>query len=446
MAHDFGHFLIPDLIYTGLRHPLVRKTYIIYRMMSEATTLVFADMLFVDTLKRCNTYEYNWSKRKIHPLLVATGLDPFRSTNGQDQVQTFFQDFKLLLQANVQYCLLGDDSTYMNLIQQAGVVPVYTHEKTGKVTCDAMEQFKAKYMPFFVEDYNWTECNFNNMREHADDYKHWWQVVRPLAKAAGVVGDGGRSTGGRNTGGRNTGGRNTGGRNTGARNTGARNTGEAQSISVGLETVEEHLLALGIDVSSNAFSEPTTTALIQMVFHRMFATRIRPIFDRPPGQRVQLASPDERRTQSFVRYLLGQSVIFSRYSFVPESDTYQSLVVGKTIQRLQTGNGLLTMDHVRNARSAYSQFVRLLFEKALITSDDMVNYCEVCPLFKPSYVSYDKDETLYEQLADVQKRILDGGGDGGGRGRAVGRGGRGVIMVAATTFVAVSSVVSSLCE
>jgi hypothetical protein len=82
----------------------------------------------------------------------------------------------------------------------------------------------------------------------------------------------------------------------------------------------------------------------------------------------------------------------------------------------------------------------------LITSDDMVNYCEVCPLFKPSYVSYDKDETLYEQLADVQKRILDGGGggDGGGRGRGVGRGGRGVIMVAATTFVAVSSVVSSL--
>ena len=51
-AHDFGHFLIPDLVFTGELSANVRKTYILYRMMSEATTLVFADMLFVETLRR----------------------------------------------------------------------------------------------------------------------------------------------------------------------------------------------------------------------------------------------------------------------------------------------------------------------------------------------------------------------------------------------------------
>ncbi|CAM9539250.1 unnamed protein product, partial [Heterosigma akashiwo] len=50
MAHDFGHFFIPDLVFTGHASANARRTYIIYRMMSEATTLVFADMLFVDTL------------------------------------------------------------------------------------------------------------------------------------------------------------------------------------------------------------------------------------------------------------------------------------------------------------------------------------------------------------------------------------------------------------
>ena len=36
--------------------------------------------------------------------------------------EEFFAAFKLLLQANVDYCLLGDDSTYMELIQKAGIV------------------------------------------------------------------------------------------------------------------------------------------------------------------------------------------------------------------------------------------------------------------------------------------------------------------------------------
>ena len=69
-------------IYTGPGH-LARKVYIIYRMISEATTLVFADMLFVETPGRCDAdYEHNWAKRRIHPLFAATGVDPF--STGRD--------------------------------------------------------------------------------------------------------------------------------------------------------------------------------------------------------------------------------------------------------------------------------------------------------------------------------------------------------------------------
>eukprot|EP01052_Picozoa_sp_SAG31_P026155 SAG31_NODE_2350_length_5893_cov_2.633414_2_plen_151_part_00 len=100
-AHDFGHFLIPDLIYTGNNSDNARRTYILYRMLSEATTMVFADMLFVETL-RLSGHEYDWTRRKIHPLFVDTGLQPFGRSRAH-----FFSETKKLLEANVHYCLLG---------------------------------------------------------------------------------------------------------------------------------------------------------------------------------------------------------------------------------------------------------------------------------------------------------------------------------------------------
>lgn len=50
MAHDFGHFGLPDLIYTGNNSFSHRRAYIIWRMSSEALTMSLADMLFIDSL------------------------------------------------------------------------------------------------------------------------------------------------------------------------------------------------------------------------------------------------------------------------------------------------------------------------------------------------------------------------------------------------------------
>jgi hypothetical protein len=336
--------------------------------MSEATTLVFADMLFVETLKSCGNYDYDWGKRKIHPLFAATGLDPFGDEQGRSG---FFSSFRKLLEANVAYCLLGDETKYVELIESAGLVEMYVG-KSGKRTCDALELFKDKYMPFFVEDYKWTTANFDNMRAHSTDYEDWWRLVAPMARASGVVGGGGGGGGG---------------------------AGGAP-LNIGLETVEEHLEAIGVSTSSL----PSTEHLIMMIFRRVFETRIKPIFGRK--DRIRLASPSFRRTQSFVRWMLGQAVIFSRFSFVPESAVYSELILGRATEVLKRG-GLLTMDHVKNARSSYSQFVRILGDKALITQDDVMNYVQVCPLFTPVYVFYDESKSFYEELSNVQRRLLE---------------------------------------
>ena len=74
-AHDLTHFLLPDLLFTGEHTPLYRRLYILYRMLSEAVTLVFSDMLFAEALRR-GGLEYDWSKRKIWPVFRDSGLEP----------------------------------------------------------------------------------------------------------------------------------------------------------------------------------------------------------------------------------------------------------------------------------------------------------------------------------------------------------------------------------
>eukprot|EP00913_Durusdinium_trenchii_P000486 g444.t1 len=109
-AHDLAHFLLPDLIFTGHDSPLGRRLYIIYRMLSEAITLVFADMLFVEQLRRSGL-QYDWCKRQIWPLFRDLQVDPF----GQG-VEHFLATFRSLLEANISYCLLGDDGPYRQLL------------------------------------------------------------------------------------------------------------------------------------------------------------------------------------------------------------------------------------------------------------------------------------------------------------------------------------------
>ena len=61
MFHDFGHFLMKDLIFTGIDSPLHRQVYIASRMISEAATIMLADGVFVDTLQR-SSLDYDFSE------------------------------------------------------------------------------------------------------------------------------------------------------------------------------------------------------------------------------------------------------------------------------------------------------------------------------------------------------------------------------------------------
>eukprot|EP00746_Dinoflagellata_sp_MGD_P028093 gnl/MRDRNA2_/MRDRNA2_16638_c0_seq1.p1 gnl/MRDRNA2_/MRDRNA2_16638_c0~~gnl/MRDRNA2_/MRDRNA2_16638_c0_seq1.p1 ORF type:complete len:550 (-),score=74.07 gnl/MRDRNA2_/MRDRNA2_16638_c0_seq1:125-1774(-) len=360
-AHDFGHFLIPDLVYTGHNSELHARVYILYRMMSEATTMIFADMLFVETLRRSG-YQYDWTKRKINPLLLATGLDPFEAADKN----AFFSDFRTLLEANVAYCLLGDNSKWLTLVKNnphgSGL------DSADGTSCKALDEFCYTYMPFFVEDYNWTSANHANMSRRHEEFSRWWALVAPLVADAGI---GSQSIGG--------------------------SGGSLEGI--GLETVSEFIKAIGVREDEAILP----TALIPKIFERVFETRIKPVLQR--SQPLLLAPADVRRTRSFVRYLVGQSMLFERFAFVPDVAACGRKILSFVQSKVRSG-GTISDSEISSVRGLYHQCLRTLHARSLITPDDVDNWAQIFPLFDPVYVSYNKEWSSYERLADVQARIL----------------------------------------
>lgn len=133
LIHDIFHFIFKDPILTGDESEQERKFYIAYRMMSEAFTLVMADMvsIFFSSIDQ----NYDTSKRQIYPLFQSLNLD----------VENL-NDLFTLLYSNSYYCLFGDDYYFKK----------YTTD------LNALEKYKSKYGVFFVVDFEWNKSNIEN--------------------------------------------------------------------------------------------------------------------------------------------------------------------------------------------------------------------------------------------------------------------------------------------
>lgn len=151
MFHDIMHFIFPDLIVTD-NSIASKNKYIISRMMSEAFTIILADMFFVSLLKDANV-QYDFSKRKIYPLFekIKFGID----TDNENKI-------KELLWANTCFALLGEEEPLRNLIKNNNIV----------------DEYKDKYQRFFQEDYRWTHRNYENVVSNVDTNKQWYAMLK----------------------------------------------------------------------------------------------------------------------------------------------------------------------------------------------------------------------------------------------------------------------------
>ena len=156
-VHDLCHFVMPDLIYDGISNSKKqRDIYIIYRMMSEAITMVLADMVYVDGLVQ-DGIDYDFSKRNIYPLYEKIKHNKLSE----------------ILYANVIYCIKGDDTFYKELL--------------GNKNLEVLERFKEKYTAFFVEDYKWTIKNYENMKSNNSVFTKWAMNLDDVIEKSGLT-------------------------------------------------------------------------------------------------------------------------------------------------------------------------------------------------------------------------------------------------------------------
>lgn len=153
LPHDvFHNGLIPDPTPDGIESTLHDKVLLIWRMLGESDTLVAADMLFVDTLKKSGI-PYTYDRRSIYPL--------FESLHGSFDSP---KRLKELFNANVRYSLRGDKSSFYEL----------------GATKEAFARYEGKFKSCFIEDYYWANKNLNYMRQKAATFRLWQKMIDPL--------------------------------------------------------------------------------------------------------------------------------------------------------------------------------------------------------------------------------------------------------------------------
>lgn len=156
MFHDLMHFLYPDLVVVDNSKTSKHK-YLLARLMSEAFTLVLADMLFISLLKDGGV-EYDYRKRKIYPIFERQKFD-ITAAN--------LPKIKELLWASVSFAVLGQEELFKQRAPK---------EELAEQAQD-FQEYKEKYQRFFQEDYRWTANNYQNMSARQELNKNWLQYI-----------------------------------------------------------------------------------------------------------------------------------------------------------------------------------------------------------------------------------------------------------------------------
>lgn len=351
-VHDLGHFLIPDLIFTGHDEDLSalgKFVYTCFRLMSEATTITLADMLTVSAMLRDGVPYATVDKRKIHPLFVsavgARGLRP--------EDPDYLERLRALLFASMQFCLTGRTDRFRGLVEAAA-----KRDGLSQPDLEPLETFADKFSAFFLDDARWSIENYGNMVANAGEFRRWWaEAAEPIRRA--------------------------------------------EPEALGLPTVGEYIRSFPSrsveDLEALRVRDPE--GLLDVVYGRLLDELILPVLD-PSAPDQPLAPFPERASRAFRRWAMGQSFVFTSLSHVPEAATFQRLFVAHVGKP-----AILTAGEMRAARGFLETFLDQAVKVDLLDPDDCATFKEVFPLFPPFFVNYDLYTTPpHTQLRELCKR------------------------------------------
>jgi hypothetical protein len=143
MLHDLFHFIPTDPLLGEIQPGEEHKAgYIAHRLLSEASTLVLADMVAVADA-RLKEQGYDVSKRKIFPVYESIVNANGGKKPGADK----------LLAANAYFCFTGDTQGF---------------EAMG-ASRETLIEYRAKYEAIFRDDFLWNLQNYEAMTAELED-------------------------------------------------------------------------------------------------------------------------------------------------------------------------------------------------------------------------------------------------------------------------------------
>ena len=153
LLHDYGHFLLPDLIFTGNKaDEKAKRIYVNWRLLGESITIVLNEMLAVHYLKDTPEFKANLKIGYDKPFSL------YQILNKHDLKQLFWASY-----------------LYFSKQDHSGFEELLSLDCEGKIK--TWHEFNTRYIPVSERGREWTETNFDRLKEMSNDYIKWWKVV-----------------------------------------------------------------------------------------------------------------------------------------------------------------------------------------------------------------------------------------------------------------------------
>ncbi|MBX9685623.1 MAG: hypothetical protein K2X27_02910 [Candidatus Obscuribacterales bacterium] len=233
--------------------------------------------------------------------------------------------------------LLAANIDFANLGDSSGFCRML---RDGEQASQALEAHTSTYKHFFVPDLIWSAENYDDMCKRSAEFSAWSELIgKDLFQRARLL---------------------------------------------LLDDLVTALRDEGADLSSYRSS-------VKPVFEH--------VFERILSPQLEAASPladEDSISNAFLRYMIGQCFIYGKFCRVPAF-----LARGKDMASRLRETSRFTQEQIEQIRQSYNQDLLWLYQRGLIGPEDLKTYEQICPLFAPTFLSYDFSKTPYNSVADA---------------------------------------------
>ena len=170
LLHDLGHFLLPDLVFTGNTSELHKKIYVIWRLLGESITVTLNEMIIPNYIKDFEEFKQNLKLDFDKPYKL---FEKFTKPDNYITDKNYLYD---LFYGSFQYFCAGNSSGLISLL------------KTEDKESEEWKEFDKRYRPVAERGKEWTQMNYDNMKSliGTDNYKNWFIFCEQFTDELGL--------------------------------------------------------------------------------------------------------------------------------------------------------------------------------------------------------------------------------------------------------------------